>query len=82
MINYLELFTENTRKYWNEKALCDWRGDGFTFGEVAAQITKLHMLFESTDKGGKMYGYTSNYIRVERPFDSSQIGRIVDVVLP
>ena len=48
MINYLELFTENTRKYWNEKALCDWRGDGFTFGEVAAQITKLHMLFEST----------------------------------
>ena len=48
MINYLELLTENTRKYWNEKALCDWRGDGFTFGEVAAQITKLHMLFEQT----------------------------------
>ena len=24
MINYLELFTENTRKYWNDKALCDW----------------------------------------------------------
>ena len=47
MINYLELLTENTRKYWNEKALCDWRGDGFTFGEVAAQITKLHMLSSS-----------------------------------
>ena len=40
------------------------------------------VLFESTDKGGRMFGYTRNYIRVERPFDSSQIGRIVDVVLP
>ena len=48
MINYLELFTETTRKYWNEKALCDWRGDVFTFGEVASQIKKLHLLFESS----------------------------------
>ncbi len=48
MINYLELFTETTRKYWNEKALCDWRGDAFTFGEVANQIKRLHILFENT----------------------------------
>ena len=48
MINYLELFTETTRKYWNEKALCDWRGDAFTFGEVANQIKKLHLLFQNT----------------------------------
>ena len=40
------------------------------------------VLFESTDKGGKMYGYTRNYIKVERPYDSSLIGRIADVVLP
>ena len=40
------------------------------------------VLFESTCKGGKMFGYTRNYIRVERPFDSAQIGQIVDVVLP
>ena len=48
MINYLELFTETTRKHWNEKALCDWRGDAFTFGEVANQIKRLHVLFENT----------------------------------
>ena len=48
MINYLELLTENTRKYWNDKALCDWRGDEFTFGDVATQITRLHVLFETT----------------------------------
>ncbi|MBR5736597.1 MAG: tRNA (N(6)-L-threonylcarbamoyladenosine(37)-C(2))-methylthiotransferase MtaB [Bacteroidales bacterium] len=40
------------------------------------------VLFESTDKGGKMFGYTRNYIMVERPYDSSLIGRIADVVLP
>ena len=40
------------------------------------------VLFESTDKGGRMFGYTRNYIRVERPYDSSKIGQIVDVVLP
>ena len=56
MINYLELLTETTRKHWNEKALCDWRGDAFTFGEVANQITKLHLLFEETGivKGEKV----------------------------
>lgn len=40
------------------------------------------VLFESTDKGGMMVGYTRNYIKVERPYDSSKIGQIVEVVLP
>lgn len=40
------------------------------------------VLFESTDKGGKMFGYTRNYIKVERPYDSALIGQIVDIVLP
>jgi threonylcarbamoyladenosine tRNA methylthiotransferase MtaB len=40
------------------------------------------VLFESTDKGGRMFGYTRNYIKVERPYDSTKIGQIVDVVLP
>lgn len=39
------------------------------------------VLFESTRKGGMMFGYTENYIRVERPFDASLIGRIVDTVI-
>ena len=40
------------------------------------------VLFESTDKGGKMFGYTRNYIKVERPYDSALIGQIAEVVLP
>lgn len=34
------------------------------------------VLFESTQKGGMMYGYTGNYIRVERPYDKNKIGQI------
>lgn len=37
------------------------------------------VLFESTDKGGKMYGYTRNYIRVERSFDPESIGKIIEM---
>ena len=39
------------------------------------------VLFESKSKNGKMFGYTRNYIKVERPYDSSLIGKIVKVVL-
>jgi len=35
------------------------------------------VLFESTVKGGKMFGYTKNYIRVEAPYDKESIGKVV-----
>ena len=35
------------------------------------------VLFESTVKGGKMFGYTRNYIRVEIPYDKEIIGKII-----
>ena len=40
---------------------------------------KEAVLFESTCRNGKMQGYTSNYIRVERPFDERLVGRLVEV---
>jgi threonylcarbamoyladenosine tRNA methylthiotransferase MtaB len=40
--------------------------------------TTQWVLFESTQKGGMMYGYTGNYIRVERPYDKSKIGNICE----
>lgn len=39
------------------------------------------VLFESTQKNGKMFGYTRNYILVERPYDKELIGKISTVVL-
>lgn len=42
---------------------------------------RAKVLFESTVKGGKMFGYTENYLRVERPFDPALIGKICEVTL-
>jgi len=39
------------------------------------------VLFESTIKGGKMFGYTRNYIRVEMPYNKEYIGKIIKVTL-
>ena len=39
------------------------------------------VLFESANKGGMMFGYTDNYIRIEREYDPAQIGRIVTVTV-
>ena len=40
---------------------------------------KAKVLFESTMKGGKMFGYTENYLRIERPYDRDLIGKIVEI---
>ena len=39
------------------------------------------VLFESSDKDGKLFGYTGNYIRIERPYDAGLAGKIVDTVI-
>lgn len=43
--------------------------------------TTQQVLFESTQKGGMMYGYTGNYIKVERPYNKSLIGKLSEVIL-
>lgn len=42
---------------------------------------KEKVLFESSEKDGKMAGYTGNYIRVERPYDAELSGKIVEVTI-
>lgn len=37
------------------------------------------VLIESSQKNGKMYGYTSNYLKVELPFDPNLIGEIIKI---
>ncbi len=39
------------------------------------------VLFESSIRGGKMYGYTKNYIRVEEQYDKAKINRVCKVIL-
>lgn len=48
-----------------------------------AANTGVHekVLFESTKRGGKMEGYTGNYIRVTRDYDPALVNTLVDIVL-
>ena len=39
------------------------------------------VLFESKEKNGNMSGYTGNYIRIERPYDASLVGRLTDIII-
>ena len=39
------------------------------------------VLFESTERGGMMEGYTGNYIRIARPYDPALVNTLVDIVI-
>ena len=39
------------------------------------------VLWESSEKGGLMAGYTGNYIRVERPYDAARVNQLEEIVL-
>ena len=39
------------------------------------------VLFESTERGGQMEGYTGNYIRIARPYDPALVNALVDIVI-
>ncbi len=39
------------------------------------------VLWESSVKGGMMFGYTGNYIRVEKPYDPVLVNQLEDIVL-
>ncbi|MDE7128171.1 MAG: radical SAM protein, partial [Bacteroidales bacterium] len=46
---------------------------------MANKGLKEKVLFESSDKNGRMFGYTGNYIRIDRPFDADAVGKIIDI---
>ncbi len=56
MEHYLKRFENAVKENWNIPALADYHGETFTFREVAANIAKLHILFEEIGliKGDKV----------------------------
>lgn len=42
---------------------------------------RMKVLFESSNKQGSIFGYTENYIRVERPYDAALADTIKEVVV-
>ena len=39
------------------------------------------VLFESTDRGGLMEGYTGNYIRITRPYDATLVNQLTEITI-
>ena len=56
MKHYFTRLEESIKSHWNRPALGNFRGELFTFGEVATNIAKHHILYEKTGlkKGDKV----------------------------
>lgn len=67
-----------TRRVGELEALCDRLHGAFC---AAASGTEDRVLFESTVRGGMMFGYTGNYRRVKAPADRRRINTICRVRL-
>ena len=55
-MHYLTRLENTIKNNWNHPALMNYKGEGFTFGEFAAQIAKFHAFFEAIGikKGDKV----------------------------
>lgn len=51
MKHYFTRLQEQIREHWDAPALTDYKGESFTFGELAGHIAKFHILFESAGLG-------------------------------
>lgn len=47
MKNYLELLQETASANWDRLSLCNYKGEQFTYGELATSIAKLHTFFSN-----------------------------------
>lgn len=56
MKHYLQRLEESVKKYWERPALGNYKGETFTFGDVARQCAALHLFFRKAGvaKGEKM----------------------------
>ena len=60
--HYLERLQQATRKYWDKSALNTIGGESFTYGQMATQIEKFHLVFEKLGikKGEKIALWARN----------------------
>ncbi|MBO4264306.1 MAG: AMP-binding protein [Bacteroidales bacterium] len=56
MEHYLSRLEKTIKNYWDKPALCNYNGEQFTFGELAINMEKFHILFEKigVKKGDKI----------------------------
>lgn len=47
MQHYLQILTQTVKRDWDLKVLCNWKGEEFTFKDVATHIEKFHIIFNN-----------------------------------
>ncbi|MFI3322185.1 MAG: tRNA (N(6)-L-threonylcarbamoyladenosine(37)-C(2))-methylthiotransferase MtaB [Rikenellaceae bacterium] len=67
---------EKDRRAHRLGELCNELHDKFCLSQVGKDAK---VLIEATKKGGKMFGHTENYVKVELPYQKELIGKIVKV---
>ena len=73
MIHYYTRLETQIKANWDLKALCNYKGEHFTFGQVATQIAKFHLFFEKAgvQKGDKVAICAKNTARWGMAFFAS-----------
>ena len=51
MKHYLTYLEETIREQWTQKALCDYNGDSFTYAQLATNIERFKIFFETAGIG-------------------------------
>ena len=62
MKHFVSLFNDSVKSNWNLPAVSNFGGNSFTYGQMAEQITKYHILFSEAGlkKGDKVALYARN----------------------
>jgi long-chain acyl-CoA synthetase len=60
--NFIQLYAHSFRQHWDLPALSDYNGKTYTYGELAQQVARLHLVYESlgVKKGEKVAVFGKN----------------------
>ena len=60
--NFIELYEKSFTENWELPALSDYNGISYTYGEVAKQVARLHLMYETMGikKGDKIAVFGKN----------------------
>lgn len=60
--NFIQLYEKSFNQNWELPALSDYKGISYTYGEVAKQVARLHLMYEAMDikKGDKIAVFGKN----------------------
>ena len=70
MEHYFARLQNAVRLYWDKPAVCNYRGETFTYGQMATQMEKFHLFFEACGlvKGDRIAVCAKNTARMALSF--------------